>query len=229
MHKRHFDIGEDSVHWLLFACLSEQLSRPGRILEIGTFDGRFTALLARLFPQAEIVTVDLPDSDLILRSTYGRAEEVEFRRFVADRSRNVAAQNITSLKQNSAFILDDLTHPFDLIWVDGGHRYPEVAWDIAFAHFLCREGGQILVDDVIPAANGPATPYVSHESYEVLEYFTSRTGAKLHLLTKRCKFVHAGVPRSRKYVAMFTRIGGDSSNQSEPIADPATPSSNNEG
>ena len=204
-HGRPVDFGKDSVHWLVFACLRDALPESARILEIGTFDGQFTAILARLFPAAEITTVDLPESDPILRSTYEREVDAAYRGFVAKRDANLAAPNIRFRQFNSAFLLDRVSGPFDLIWVDGGHLYPEVAWDIAAAHHLCRDGGRVLCDDVIPAPDGPRTAYVSPDSYQVLNYFAVRTGEPLHLFLKRCAFKHAGVPRNRKYIAMMRR------------------------
>lgn len=201
-----FDFGKDSVHWLLFACLSRSTVPAVRILEIGTFDGQFSAILARLFPAAEIVTVDLPESDPILRTTYDRELDTEYQRFVATRSANLTAPNIRFRQFNSAFLLDNVPGPFDLIWVDGGHLYPEVAWDIAIAHHLCREGGYLLCDDVIPTLDGQRTAYVSPDSFQVLRYVTDRTGAPLHLFLKRSGFKHAVVPRTRKYVAMLERL-----------------------
>jgi predicted O-methyltransferase YrrM len=202
---RAFDFGTDSIHWLVFACLSDRGQPRSRILEIGTYDGEFTAILARLFPEAEITTVDLPESDPILRTTYNRAEDADYRRFVAKRDANLASTNIRFLQVNSAFLLDRLHEPFDLIWVDGGHLYPEVAWDIATAHHLCRDGALLLCDDVIPAPDGPSDAYVSPDSYRVLHYFAERTGETLHLFLKRCAFRHAAVPRDRKYIAMLRR------------------------
>ncbi|MCX7064434.1 MAG: class I SAM-dependent methyltransferase [Proteobacteria bacterium] len=201
-----FNFAKDSVHWLLFACLTRSTEPVARILEIGTFDGQFTAILARLFPSAEIVTVDLPESDPILRSTYERELDTQYQRFVATRSGNLAAPNIRFRQFNSAFLLDNVQGPFDLIWVDGGHLYPEVAWDIAAAHHLCREGGYLLCDDVIPALDGQRTAYVSPDSFQVLRYVADRTGATLHLFLKRCGFKHAVVPRTRKFVAMLERL-----------------------
>lgn len=202
---RPFDFGRDSVHWLVFACLADSLPAVSRILEIGTYDGQFTAILARLFPAAEITTVDLPETDPILRSTYQRDADAAYRRFVATRDANLAAPNIRFRQFNSAFLLDHVAGPFDLVWVDGGHLYPEVAWDLAAAHHLCRDGGLVLCDDVIPAADGQRTAYVSPDSYRVLDYFAVRTGAPLHLFLKRCAFKHAGVPRKRKHIAMLRR------------------------
>ena len=67
-----FDWAEDSVHWLVFAAYARFGKSIKRILEIGTFDGEFTWLLSQLFPEARIVTVDLPDSDPLLRGLYDR-------------------------------------------------------------------------------------------------------------------------------------------------------------
>ena len=204
-HGRPFDFGKDSVHWLVFACLSDAFPQTARVLEIGTFDGQFTSILARLFPAAEITTVDLPESDPILRSTYKREVDEAYRSFVARRDANLASPNIRFRQFNSAFLLDRVRGPFDLVWVDGGHLYPEVAWDLAAAHHLCRDGGRVLCDDVIPALDGPRTAYVSPDSYQVLDYFAQRTGETLHLFLKRCAFKHAGVPSKRKYIAMMRR------------------------
>ncbi len=201
-----FDFGNDSVHWLVFACLSMTTMPADRILEIGTYDGSFTAILARLFPQAEIITVDLPDSDPILRATYKRDREAEFRRFLDRRNHNLAAVTIRFVETNSVFLLEDIARPVDLVWVDGGHHYPEVAWDLAAAHYLCREGGSVLCDDVMEPAEGRRTAYVSSDSYEAFHYIAGRTGAKPNLFLKRCKFMHAGVPGKRKYVAMMARL-----------------------
>jgi predicted O-methyltransferase YrrM len=202
---RPFDFARDSIHWLLFACLRAQAPRPVRILELGTFDGEFTAILARLFADSEIVTVDLPESDPILRRTYRREGDAAYRTFVEARDANVAAPNVRLLLINSVFLLDHVTGPFDLIWVDAGHLYPEVAWDLAHAHHLCRPGGRILCDDVIPDASGHRTDYVSPDSGTVLNYLAERTGRRLDLFLKRCAFKHAGIPRQRKYVAMLER------------------------
>jgi len=202
---RPFDFGRDSVHWLIFACLGDALPATRRILEIGTYDGQFTAILARLFPAAEIVTVDLPESDPILRTTYERKADEDYRRFVEKRNANLGSANIVFRQFNSAFLLDRVRGPFDLVWVDGGHLYPEVAWDIAAAHHLCRDGGYLLCDDVIPAPDGPRTAYVSPDSYQVLDYFAERTGETLLLFLKRCAFRHSGVPSDRKFVAMMRR------------------------
>lgn len=199
-----FDFGRDSVHWLLFACLAEREGDAARILELGTFDGAFTAILARLFPAAEITTIDLPESDPILRTSYDREEDDAYRAFVRKRDANVAAPNVRALAVNSVFLLDHVDGPFDLVWVDAGHLYPEVAWDLANARHLCRPGGALLCDDVLDE-DGESTDYVSPDSLHVLRYLEARTDDRLSLHLKRCSRKSAAVPRTRKYVALLER------------------------
>ena len=165
----------------------------------------FTAILARLFPDGEIITLDLPESDPILRRTHRRDDDEAYRRYVVKRDANVAAPNIRCRLINSAFLLDHVQGPFDFVWVDAGHLYPEVAWDLANAHHLCRIGGHVLCDDVIPDAEGQRTDYVSPDSFRVLSYLAERTSQPVTLFLKRCAFKHAGIPRQRKYVALLER------------------------
>jgi predicted O-methyltransferase YrrM len=202
---RSFDFARDSIHWLVFACLRERAVGPVRILELGTFDGEFTAILSGLFPDAQIITLDLPESDPILRRTYRREDDEAYRNFVAKRDANIAAPNVHWLQINSVFLLDHVQGPFDLVWVDAGHLYPEVAWDLAHAHHLCRPGGWVLCDDVIPDQEGLSTDYVSPDSFRVLSYLAERTGETLTLFLKRCAFKNAGIPHQRKFVAMLER------------------------
>ncbi len=112
--------GMASVHWLLFACLRNEWA-PRRILEIGTYDGETAALLSRLFPASEIATVDLPESDPILRQTYNREGEAGIAKFLEAQVRNTSAANITLHKVNSFFVPMTVRGLFDLTWVDGGH------------------------------------------------------------------------------------------------------------
>src|SRR5262249_17307324 len=124
-----------------------------RILELGTYDGEFTAILSRLFPKGSIVTVDLPDDDPIMRQTYGRDDAGRLAEFKRTQKQNVDAPNVQTVSSNTAFLLDRVPsptrHSFDFVWVDGGHLYPDVAWDMAYAFHLCRPGGVVAVDDVV--------------------------------------------------------------------------------
>lgn len=198
--------GIASVHWLLFACLISK-RKVDRILEIGTFDGETAALLARLFPDAEIVTVDLPATDPILAESYdyarGGAEKMEA--FEQRLATNTRAANIRLVRVNSFFLPGAVKGLFDLIWVDGGHLYPEIAWDICNAYHCLKPGGTLMCDDVIPAPDGLRDAYVSPDSHSVLRYVADRSGDVLSLFLKREAPEWSADPRQRKFVAMLNK------------------------
>lgn len=195
-----------SVHWLLFSCLSELSPMPiRRILEIGTYDGETTSLLSKLFPLAEITTVDLPDADPMFRGLYLRGDAQVAADFNARRCANLKAGNIEYKAVNSFFLHGQVQGAFDLIWVDGGHLYPEVAWDICNAYSLCAMGGYIMVDDVIAHPRGFRDAYVSPDSHAVLQYVAARTSDAPTYFLKRAGCRWSAVPRRRKYVALLKK------------------------
>lgn len=198
--------GMASVHWVLFACLSENPSfRIKRILEIGTFDGETALILSRLFPAAQITTVELPDDDPIFQASYLRDQAQFLEEFKERQSANLKSDNIVLKKINSFFLPGQVQGDFDLIWIDGGHLYPEIAWDICNAYHLCAPGGFLMVDDVIPHARGFRDAYVSPDSYKVLTYAIERTGEKLVCFLKRNNALWSAVPRRRKFVAVWRK------------------------
>ena len=61
---------------------------------------------------------------------------------------NIARENITFLETNSFFMPSlNIPQQFDIAWVDGGHSYPTVAWDIMHAYNVTKKGGFLLMDD----------------------------------------------------------------------------------
>lgn len=178
-----FDPARDSIHWVLGACLDQRF-QPKRILELGTFTAQFTALLANLYPQAEIVTVDLPDDDPLLRGMYGRRKPDRLKKEMQQRAKNLSHANIRPVKQNTFFLLDAVQGPFDVIWVDAGHKFPDVGWDLCNAFHLLRPGGIMMADDVTrdPAFNNK---HLGIDSEQVLRYIVDRTPSKLYYFMKR--------------------------------------------
>ena len=100
-------------------------------------------------------------------------------------SGNIALENITYIETNTFFLSFVLDHQFDLIWLDGGHKYPEVAWDACQAYELCRPGGLIVLDDIIPDQKATTTDKVSGGAHEILTYIQKRTECKVTLLLKK--------------------------------------------
>jgi len=194
-----------SIHWLLFYAISQTASVK-RILEIGTYDGETTFLLSKIFPQSEIFTLDLPEDDPILKATYHREQPEALREFVELRNRNIAQPNITYIERNSFFAPGVLDGQFDFIWIDGGHLYPEIAWDICNAYNLCAPGGWILCDDVMTHPRAERTDYVSSDSHHVLEYVAERNNDPLAYFLKRIVPAWSANPRRRKFVAIMHKL-----------------------
>lgn len=209
LNRGRFDRGMDSVHWLLFGCLSQTNEKMSRILEIGTAKGFGTRILSQLFKLSEIVTIDLPDDDPLTRSFYGRSKSNKFEQYVQTQRENTSASNVHLIKTNSFFLLDKVEGPFDLIWIDGGHLYPDVAWDICNAYHLCKKGGYILIDDVIPTKRDHITKLVSTDSSRVIDYIRKRANVDVTYFLKRIKAESESSKYRRKYVACIKVLRKD--------------------
>lgn len=168
-----------SVHFTLFAAIAASGFKAGTILEVGTGSGQTTRFLADLFPEAKIHTVELPPDDPIYGPNAGGFDAAKLAQFLD-------LPQITAHHSNSAF-LNELSLPdFDLIWLDGGHVFPEVAWD----HFYClaklRKDGWLLSDDIRLPDNPLYGGYEgSTDAYETLRYYAERTAHDFYLAIKR--------------------------------------------
>jgi hypothetical protein len=158
-----------------------------------------------IFPSAEIVTVDLPDDDPIFSTSYQREDPEYLREFKANQEKNLQGDRIEFVKKNSFFLPTMVHRKFDLIWIDGGHLYPEISWDICNAYHLCNPGGWIMCDDVMLNRNGYRDGYVSPDSHEILEYVRDRTNEEVVYFLKRETPKSSANPRKRKHVAILRK------------------------
>tara|TARA_Y100001936_G_scaffold253722_1_gene320360 strand:+ start:758 stop:1567 length:810 start_codon:yes stop_codon:yes gene_type:complete len=208
IEKKEYDPNTDSIHWLLAAAFSlKSTSDINRILEIGTYDGEFTKILALLFPSAEITTVDLPEEDPILKKLYNRDSQKVLSEYLKKQKKNTAAENIKSIKKNTFFLLDkiDPKNKFDFIWVDGGHTYPDIAWDLSNSYFLLSENGILMSDDTILHKNKYNNGYVSTDSREVLNYIAERSKVSIFHFLKRLDPHLFSLKHTRKYVTVLKK------------------------
>lgn len=198
--------GTDSAHWVLFAALSvsPRAACIKDVLEIGTFRGKTAHLLKVLFPHATVVTCDLPEHDPILTQSYRRDTPEGLAEYRATRDRRIRRPGITFVEANSFFLPEYAPGPYDLIWMDGGHLFPEVAWDLCNAWHMCRPGGILMCDDVIPDSRGKDA-YASDESHQVLRYLAARTGQEPVYILKRFNPAWSADPVSRKFVAWLEK------------------------
>lgn len=116
------------------------------VLEIGAFEGRTTVTAAELFPAARITCID-PWLNYAETTHDLPAAEAAFRKNVAP-----FGARIRALKGYSTTRLPELlaaSERFDLIFVDGSHRYEDVLLDSLFAWRLLNVGGVLIWDDYL--------------------------------------------------------------------------------
>ena len=199
---------EDSVsrHGLLFSAIS-MCEKVSSILEIGTYKGESTILLSHIFPQAKILTIDLPSDDVVFQNTYGgsRGTPTRLSTYMDTRNRNIDRKNIQAIEGNSFFLPSLCNKSYDLIWVDGGHLFPDVSWDICNAYNSCNVGGHILIDDVFEKGVDLKTDKASSDSRKLLDSLKSREGIDVDYFLKRTneKLIERRV--SRKYIGVIRK------------------------
>jgi len=192
--------GMYSEHLVMLSSIS-CINKPIKnILEIGTFDGKTALILSKLFEDANILTVDLPATDVDFESTYNRHNLLQD--FVENRNKNLANKRIKFLEVNSV-ALANFEEKFDLILIDGAHGYPVVSMDIINSYRLCSENGYVLVDDVWRSVDYSDKFYKSiaaHESLMTLK--SSKLINDFYLIPKRLG-EEFNLPWAKKYVGFF--------------------------
>ena len=202
------DCMDISSHMVLFSALSLSPSYFSDILEIGTYKGETSNLLSRLFPSGNISTIDLPASDPIFFNSYlgARGNANRQKIYTEILSQNLTPDNIHFIETNSFFLLSVLDgKKFDLIWLDGGHLYPEIAWDACQPYWLCKPGGLIIFDDVALNSNTRTTDKLSGAVHEVVTYISSRTNCKVSYFLKRLDPKYNSVPSLQKHIAVLEK------------------------
>ena len=145
--------------------------KPGKILEIGSFEGRSACYLiekcaALVEGEISITCVDTWEGSIEHRAGAPVAPvmgDVE-RRF--DRNTRLALAKaarpvaLRKLKQNSRDALAGLIaagaqESFDLIYIDGSHEAPDVLADATMAFPLLRVGGTMIFDDYLWSMQRP--------------------------------------------------------------------------
>jgi predicted O-methyltransferase YrrM len=117
-----------------------RLSRGARIVEIGTYHGRSTIVLAKAAPGAEIVTID----------PYASEPDVgprDLARFKANIEQAGVAAGVRHLRQPSSHALHAVEGDVDLLYVDGAHDLRTALPDIRGWGARVREGGTMLIHD----------------------------------------------------------------------------------
>lgn len=121
------------------------------ILEIGTFRGTTTALIAESNPYSIVYTVDLPDAELPdwRRAIAGEAfRDGQF----GDR---IVFHRANPRKLRYDFLGNGIDNGADLVFINGGHSdYEDVVHDTALAFGVLRGGGIVVWNNYQPGCPG---------------------------------------------------------------------------
>ncbi len=195
-----------SEHEVIFSSLSDSKNKSFTdILEIGTFDGFNSLLLSNLFPNSNIDTIDLSETDDDFVNFYNRKDNIN--KFIQDRNIILSKnKNINFSPLNSLKLLN-YKKKYDLIWIDGAHGYPLVCIDIINSLHILKENGLILCDDVYLKLNqsNSDTMYSSIATYETLNELKKQDLINFRLIYKRLSAEHNCIENTRKFVAIVSR------------------------
>lgn len=140
---------QDQGRWLFNA--AQQCPFDGRIVEIGSFQGRSTIVLARGAPHhAEIVAIDPhAGNDRGPQELDGFDAEAseDHRRFMANLHTAGVADRVRHVRLPSHSAHGDVADPIDVLYVDGAHRFSPARRDIVEWGRRVRPGGVLLIHD----------------------------------------------------------------------------------
>lgn len=118
---------------------------PGRILEIGSWEGRSAVWFLDEYPDAEVTCVDTWAGGVEHAGTDMAAVKQRFKDNTASYGSRVKTREGRS--DAVMFRLGADGEQFDAVYVDGSHETPDVLSDLVLAFHLLRPGGVLLVDD----------------------------------------------------------------------------------
>lgn len=123
----------------------------GRIVEIGSFQGRSTIVLATAAdPSVEVVAIDPhAGNDRGPQEIEGFVDEAErdHQAFEANLTAAGVRDRVRHLRTFSDEALADVDGPIDVLYVDGAHRYAPALADIRHWGAKVSDGGTLLIHD----------------------------------------------------------------------------------
>jgi len=192
-----------SEHEIIFSSLSAVNNNVRNILEIGTHNGYNAFLLSKLFPLANITTIDLEKENKSFINYYNRQKLEERNIFIKNRNKILKkSKNIFFKEKDSAKLILD-SNKYDLIWIDGAHGYPMVTIDIINSIKLIKSNGIIMCDDIwILKPDNQDSMYNSIAAYETLNILQNNNILQFDLLYKRLDKYNNSNPK-RKFIAFI--------------------------
>ena len=123
----------------------------GRIVEIGSFRGRSTIVLAKAAADGvEVVAIDPHIGSDRGPQEYAEDRELgedDTQTFRANLSRHGVLERVRHVRALSSDAHAEVEDPIDVLWVDGAHRYGPALADLRDWGARVRPGGRMLVHD----------------------------------------------------------------------------------
>jgi predicted O-methyltransferase YrrM len=127
------------------------LTPPGRVVEIGSYQGRSAIVLARAAADGvEVVAIDPhAGNDRGPQQIHGAPDEgqADHEAFLANLAEAGVADRVRHVRQFSDTAHDDVEDPIDVLYIDGAHRYGPARNDIRDWGARVRDGGTLLIHD----------------------------------------------------------------------------------
>lgn len=123
----------------------------GRIIEVGSFRGRSTIVLARSArPDVEIIAIDPHagnDRGPQELDGYQQHAEQDYQQFHANLRAAGVAHRVKHLRTSSQEALGDVEGNADLVYIDGAHRFRPARADITDWGNRVQPGGRLVIHD----------------------------------------------------------------------------------
>lgn len=153
----------DQGHWLYRA--AGTCPPGGRIVEIGSFQGRSTIVLAHGAPaDAEVIAIDPhAGNDRGPQEIDGYAQEasLDHRRFLANLAAAGVRHRVRHVRRASQDAHGEVEDPIDVLYVDGAHRFGPARRDLEEWGRRVKPGGVLLIHDSFSSVGVTAAIMVS--------------------------------------------------------------------
>jgi len=153
-------LAENEIRFLgaLAACTPAQ----GAIVEIGSFKGKSTVMLASVaarYGLGHVVAID-PHAGLSYLGTHVPDQDPTFAEFLASLKSAGLEQNVEVRRAFSRDVAAQWNRPIRLLWIDGDHSYRGCKEDFDLYSPFLSEGAVIALHDSLNAFEGPIRVFV---------------------------------------------------------------------
>jgi hypothetical protein len=144
----HFGFGEDSFHWL-HKLLVDEMPNGFKFLEIGVFRSQILSLYKLLSDMSgkkvkRYGVSPMDSSDGHWDSDYFADAVIIHQQFNLKKDYTIYHGSSTD---GSIIEKAQSTAPYDILYIDGSHKYEDVVSDMAHYPQMVKQGGYLLIDD----------------------------------------------------------------------------------